>query len=233
MRKSWVGAFVAVGISAIAAQSAAAQDSPWQVRVRALGVLPDEGAELSTGGTPIEGSVTIEDQYVPEVDVTYFFTDNLAVELIAAVTPHEVSTVKTTVGDVLTNASVDLGDVWLLPPTLTAQYHFHLNDRVKPYIGAGINVTFFFAEDEGATADGIDYDPSVGPAIQAGLDFDLDGKPGGWLVNLDVKKVWINSDVEVDLSSALGPALGVDEVIVDADVDINPLIVGVGLGYRF
>ncbi len=96
-----------------------------------------------------------------------------------------------------------------------------------------MNATFFFNEDEGPVADSIDYDPSIGPALQVGFDYDMDGEEGGWLFNFDVKKVWINTDVTVDLTSALGETLGASEVLVDADVDIDPLIVGVGFGYKF
>ena len=48
-----------------------------------------------------------------------------------------------------------------------------------------------------------------------------------------MKKVWIEPEVKVDLTSALGPSLGAERVMVDADVEINPVIVGVGLGYKF
>ena len=65
------------------------------------------------------------------------------------------------------------------------------------------------------------------------MDYDLDGVEGGWALNLDVKKVWIEPDVKVNLTSALGEPLGAEKVMVDADVDINPIIVGVGLGYKF
>jgi len=61
---------------------------------------------------------------------------------------------------------------------------------------------------------------SFGLAVQAGVDIPMGG---GWLINVDVKKVWINTDVHLD--TALGP--------VEADVDINPLIVGVGVSYRW
>ena len=96
-----------------------------------------------------------------------------------------------------------------------------------------MNATFFFNEDEGPVADGIEYDPSIGFALQAGADYDLDGEPGGWALNVDVKKVWIEPEVKVDLTSALGPSLGAERVMVDADVEINPVIVGVGFGYKF
>ena len=212
--------------SALIGTAAYAQDNPWMVRGRVLGVLPDESADLSVANTALAGGVDIGDQYVPELDITYFFTKNIAAELILAVTPHDVDAVKVTVPGALTNATVDLGDVWLLPPTLTLQYHFDTGTQFKPYVGAGVNATFFFNEDEGSVADGIDYDPSFGGALQVGFDYDLDGQPGGWLLNADVKKVWINPDVTVDFTSALGAT-------VDADVDINPLVVGIGFGYKY
>jgi outer membrane protein len=204
----------------------AEEDNPWMVRARILGVLPDEAGALSAGGSALQGGVDIGDQYVPELDITYFFTKNIAAELILAVTPHDVEATGVTVPGALNNATIDLGDVWLLPPTLTLQYHFQQGTRFKPYVGAGVNATFFFNEDRGPVADGIDYDPSFGPALQAGFDYDLDGKEGGWALNADIKKIWINTDVTVDFGTALGAA-------VNADVDINPLVVGVGLGYKF
>jgi len=208
------------------AGTATAEDNPWMLRARAIAVLPDESAALSAGGAGLAGDADIGEQYVPEFDITYFFTDNIAAELILAVTPHDVSAVKVTVPGALTNATVDLGDVWLLPPTLTLQYHFRNAGKFKPYVGAGVNATFFFNEDEGPVADGMDYDPSFGPALQAGFDYDLDGQEGGFALNVDVKKIWINTDVTVDFTTALGAT-------VNADVDINPLVVGVGLAYKY
>lgn len=208
------------------AGAATAEENPWMVRARVIGVLPDEAGTLSVGGTQLQGGVDIGDQYVPEIDITYFFNKNIAAELILGVTPHDVKATHVTVPGALTDASIDLGDVWLLPPTLTLQYHFQNGSRLKPYVGAGVNATFFFNEDEGAVADGIDYDPSFGPALQVGFDYDLDGKEGGWAINADIKKIWINTDVTVDFSTALGAK-------VNADVDIDPLVIGVGLGYKF
>ena len=100
-----VGALGAVAFGT----SAFANANDILIRGRIIGVLPNESASID----PIGGDVDIEDQIVPEVDFTYFFTDNIAVEAIAAVTPHDVRATGTSLGD------VDLGDVWLLPPTVT------------------------------------------------------------------------------------------------------------------
>lgn len=233
MKRTALSLLLLAGLAPMVAPAAQADDNPWQVRARVIGVLPDESGDLSAGGTALPGDVEIGDQYVPELDITYFFTDAISAELILGVTPHDVEATGVTVGTAFGPADVDLGDVWLLPPTLTLQYHFRNSSNFTPYVGAGVNATLFFNEDEGPVADSIDYDPSIGPALQVGFDYDMDGEEGGWLLNFDVKKVWINSDVTVDLSSALGPVLGAEEVLVDADVDIDPLIVGVGFGYRF
>ncbi len=182
----------------------------WIVRARAIGVLPDEGAAVSLIG----GDVDIDDQVVPELDFTYFFTRHVAAELILATTPHDVTAINTSLGN------VDLGDVWLLPPTLTLQYHFTPDSKTfRPYVGAGVNYTHFYNADPGAM-DRIDYDSSFGYALQAGFDY---GLSDNWAVNFDVKKVMINTDA----------TLYTGGTTIAADVDIDPWVVGVGVAYRF
>ena len=186
--------------------------SKWQVRLRGIIVSPDESATIEA----INGSVDISTAVVPELDFTYFFTENWAAELILATTKHDVKAVSTAVGD------IDLGSVWLLPPTLTIQYHF-TGGALKPYLGTGLNYTIFYGEDEGPVADALDYESSVGFALQCGLDYDLSDK---WFLNVDLKKIFLQTDVTVNATTAL-------EATVGADVDINPLIIGFGFGYRF
>lgn len=183
----------------------------WVVRARAVGVLPQEDADIT--GAVTGSSIHIDNSIVPEVDVSYFVTPNIALELIAATTPHDVSASNTSAGH------LDLGSAWLLPPTLTAQYHVTHLGVWKPYVGAGVNYTVFYKEKAaGSSISDIKYDNSFGPALQAGVDYMVDER---WMLNIDVKKIWINSDVKIN-----GGA-------VRADVDINPWLVGVGVGYRF
>ncbi len=174
------------------------------IRVRGIGVVPDESGTTDALG----GSIEIDNAYVPELDFTYFFTENIAAELILATAKHDVT---------LKNPNVDLGSVWLLPPTLTLQYHFLPKSRVSPYLGAGVNYTIFYNEKSGGVND-ISYDNSFGLALQAGVDVMVDD---AWSVNFDVKKIFLNTDVSVN-----GGA-------VNADVDIDPWIFGIGVGYRF
>ena len=184
--------------------------SPWLIRARLLSVVPDD--ESSTI-TTIGGKAAVDDAITADVDFSYFFTDNVAAELTLTVSPHDVEAKNTSAG------KLDLGDVKLLPPTLTLQYHFIPDGKIRPYVGAGVNYTIFFDEEAG-DAVGIDYDDAFGLALQAGVDIAIDEH---WALNFDVKKIWLETDVSVD---ALGTT-------VKADVDIDPWLFGVGLGYRF
>ncbi len=85
-------------------------------------------------------------------------------------------------------------------------------------MGAGINYTHFFGANRGTSVTSVDYGDSVGPALQAGVDYMLDDH---WMVNVDAKKIWINSDVKFNAGA------------IRADVDINPWILGLGFGYKF
>lgn len=193
-------------------QSADTDYSKWQVRFRFISVTPNESATIEAIG----GDADISSAFVPELDFTYFFTENWAAELILATTNHDVKAVNTAAGN------INLGDVWLLPPTLMVQYHF-TGGKLKPYLGTGINYTIFYGVDEGPVADSVDYDNSIGFAIQAGLDYALGDK---WFLNLDLKQIFLQTDATVNATTALGATVG-------ADVDINPLVIGFGVGMKF
>lgn len=204
---------VAGAVSAVAVAPAFAERGDILVRGRLVTVAPIEDADID----PIGGDVDISVQVVPEVDISYFFTDRFAVELIAAITPHEVEANNTALG------TVELGDVRLLPPTLTAQYHHPVTPKLTAYGGVGVNYTTFFGADlpSGSAVNSIDYDDSVGFAIQAGVDYALNEK---WVFNIDFKRLDVDTDVRIDAG---------DLGIVNAAVDIDPILVGVGVGRRF
>ena len=187
----------------IQAQDDSKDSNKWQVRFRVISVIPSEGDNL-----PSDDEVEISTAFVPELDFTYFFTENWAAELILGTAKHNVDT----------KLGGDLGHVWLLPPTLNLQYHF-TGGKAKPYLGAGVNYTIFYGVDEGQFVD-ISYDNSFGFSFQGGLDYSLNDK---WFLNLDLKKILLTTDVEVDTGSGILPV----------EVDINPLVVGLGVGMKF
>ncbi|CAM1363413.1 OmpW/AlkL family protein [Tenacibaculum xiamenense] len=201
-------AFIALFFTNVNAQEKNSNDKKWQARFRWVTVLPNESAEIGTIG----GDIQIGNNVIPELDFTYFFTENIAAELILGTTKHDVKAINTALGN------VNLGHVWLLPPTLTIQYHFNLN-KFRPYIGAGANYTFFYNADPGAVVN-VEYEDSFGYALQLGFDYDLDET---WFLNFDAKYVGLSTDVTVDAGVATVPA----------SVDINPLLIGFGVGLKF
>lgn len=110
---------------------------------------------------------------------------------------------------------------WILPPTLTLQYHFAPDNKFSPYVGAGINYSMFYGEDDDSGFQGLDVHGGFGYALQAGADYWINDR---WGINLDIK--YINLEVDVD-SSLNGTALRAD------NVDLDPVIIGAGVSYRF
>lgn len=185
--------------------------NPWLIRGRALIVHPQPDATLNAGGVPILGpDVDISTSVVPELDISYFFTPNIAAELILGVTPHHVKGAGSLDG-------VRIGDAWLLPPTIMLQYHFTDFGMIKPYIGAGINYTFFFDEKAKGGFDRFDLEDEIGFALQAGVDIMIDRH---WGINLDVKKIFLEPDVSVN------------DGAVEGKVKIDPWLIGAGVTYR-
>lgn len=191
----------------------AKEEGDWLIRARGIYVTPDESATISLIG----GDVDIGKRFVPELDFTYFFTDNVAAELILATTKHSVAAVDTALGP------LDLGSVWLLPPTLSLQYHFQPKQQFSPYVGVSGNLTLFHSVKNGPVADDVSYDTAIGFGLQAGADFQVGD---GTYINFDVKRLWLSTDVTIDATTAAG-------AIVAADVKINPWIFGIGIGKIF
>lgn len=206
MRKIGVLVFV---MSLITLNLATASDKNMMVRMRSITIMPSESGTPSAVG----GDVKLTDATVPEIDFSYFFNNNFAVELILATAQHRASANKTSLNN------LDLGEVSLLPPTLLAQYH-HEFGKFKPYIGAGINYTVFYNVEPGI-ARSVHYDNSFGYALQVGGDYEI---AESIYINFDIKKLYLSTEVEVNTYS---------NGTVTADVDINPWIVGLGIGKRF
>ena len=193
----------------------AAAQSPWMIRVRALGVLPDASAQFNVNGVPLNGaSATITDTLVPELDITYFFTPNLAVNVIAATSRHDVSVQNSAIGN------VELGRVWALPPTVTLQYHPLPASRFSPYLGLGVNYTIFYGEggSRSAPVTHVDVENSWGVAANIGVDYEV---TPNWLLNLDVKRIMMRPDVSVNHGAIRG------------ETELDPWVVGVAVRYRF
>lgn len=187
-------------------EAAAGTAGSFQVRLRAVTVAPDPSAIITVNGGNIGGVTDVSTSVVPEADFSYFLTDNIAVEVIAAVTRHTVSN----------SVAGRVAAVSLLPPTITTQYHFAPQASVRPYVGAGLNYTFFY--DANSALAGMKFSHNVGFALQAGVDVPI---RDNYFLNLDVKKLFLNTS-----ATAAGGT-------VRAKASLDPWLVGVGIGARF
>ena len=183
---------------------------PWKVRLRGLYVLTDnKGVVHGVDGSDLAFSNTT----IPELDVSYFFSENIAAELILGTTYAKVNGKGSIAG------LGEIGKVWLLPPTLTLQYHFTDFGDFKPYVGAGVNYTMFYNQDAGS-ADSLDVKDTFGAALQVGFDYRITDH---WDFNFDVKKIFLQPKFDVTVG-------GTD---MTGRAKINPWLIGTGIGYRF
>jgi len=203
------------GLLAAAALPAAAQTATGYqagdilVHASILGVFPENFAS----GVTIPGyHVHVTSSVSPELDGSYFLDRDFSLELIAATTRHNVS-----VKD--GGSVVKVGSTWVLPPTLTLQYHLPQIGPVRPYAGVGVTVAFFYDPQRAAdvTKEG-GFRTGVGPALDAGFDIPV---TGNWVANFDVKQIFLVTGTHVD-NHAVG---AIDE--------LSPTVVGVGVGYLF
>ena len=198
MKKHAIAAALLGSVLCASAFAQQVSEGPWMVRARAVHLNSSNG-----DSTPL--NLSINDKWLPEVDISYFINPNVAVELILTVPQKQT----------LSAGGLAIGSFKHLPPTLTAQYHFTNFGGFKPYVGAGVNYTRISSVNLPA---GVTVDRnSFGPALQVGVDIPV---AKNMYLNFDIKKVYIRTDV-----AAGGSKIGTFKV--------DPVLVGIGLGWRF
>lgn len=175
----------------------------WIIRTNISNINPDVASNAL--GLDIKSDTAVS------TDVTYFFTPNIAVNVVAIFTSHEAESAACNVA-----GSNSCGNIDLLPPIITGQWHFIPNGNIRPYVSAGINYNIF--GDTTGTLDAINanVDDTVGIAFGGGVDF---GITNALAINVDIKQLLIEADVTTDL--------GNDKF------DIDPLVISAGIAYSF
>ncbi|WP_413528648.1 outer membrane protein OmpW [Rahnella inusitata] len=182
-------------------------------RVGTATVRPTEGSDNVLG----LGSFNINNNTQMGMTLGYMFTDNIGMELLAA-TPfqHKVGL----------QSTGTIAEVKQLPPSLMAQYYFgDKQDKLRPYLGIGINYTTFYDTNFNQTGrdaglSDLSVKDSWGVATQAGLDYNLDDN---WLINMSVW--WMDIDTEVKFKA------GGEQQNINTRID--PWVFMFGVGYRF
>lgn len=199
--------FAGAALAALTLPAAAEEtDGTIFIRLRAVEIVPDVSSHV--GNTT--GLVNITDTTIPEADITYFFSPHWAVEVIAGTDKHSIY---------LRNGTY-LGTTYLLPPVVALQYHFDQIGFIKPYVGAGPQYTWFYNKSGDGALGKLHLTDGFGFALQAGTDIPL-GDTGTFL-NIDVKKVFLQTTA----------SFGADSTVA-AHVNINPWLIGAGVGVKF
>lgn len=209
--KRAIGLALMVMAAGSVSTAAQADEGSWLVRARAVRLhMADQSEAIPSLGVPSD-AIQANDKTIPEIDITYFFTKNIAAELILTVPQKQ---------DVTLSGN-KIGTFKHLPPTLTVQYHFLPDGMVRPYVGAGVNYTRISSVALNVPGVGdLDLESSsLGGALQVGVDVKV---ADNLFVNLDVKKVWISSDVMLKSTGAKV-----------SSVTLDPIAFSVGIGYRF
>lgn len=179
-------------------------------RGRVIGMIPyDQHSQIDIIG----GRIDSQPMVLPDADLTYFFTDHLAVS-------GEIGVLKTSiVGRDTLIGKLPIGSVWSVPLMATAQYHVDAASRLDPYVGAGVYSSFYFGEHPaGGYVTNFKVSPDVGALLQAGFDYHLSGN---WYANVDFRQIFLPT--QTIRNGSLG----------GAKVSLDVAIIGVGLGYRF
>ncbi len=212
----------------MAGQAAAVEKGDWLFHVRGININPnDDSSPLRIDGSLVAGTrVGVDSSNSLDLSLAYMLTDNVAVELLADPSSRHEVFVSGLPAELNVPDGTQVAKVNVLPPTVFLQYHFNPTGTIRPYAGLGLNYTLFFNKDLTPVAQAalgasrLDLDNSVGLAGQVGVDFAMHNN---WSFNVDVKYIQIDSEASFD--SALGR--------VSVDVDINPMVIGVGFGKTF
>jgi outer membrane protein len=202
------------------------------VRARIINIAPDVGSnQVMAGGAPLAppAGIDVDSQTTLDIDFTYMTTKNIGIELLLDLSStHDINGTGNLSG-------VKVGDVTVLPPALIAQWHFMPDNNIRPYAGAGIDYAMFFNESTtdqftstidavagpGVTSTGLSVDDTFGLVAQVGVDIDINKD---WFVNFDAKYIDMNTTATVQVN-------GADTATVD--FDLNPWVLGVGVGTKF
>ncbi|MFI2811462.1 OmpW family outer membrane protein [Microbulbifer sp. M83] len=213
------------------------------LRAGAGATIPDDmSEELRLNGALLPGTrVLVDDGYAATFTGAWVFADHWGLGLLLA-TPfeHDLDVRGLPGADGLSIGTVPLGDIKHLPPTLTVQWFpVCVESWVQPYVGFGVNYTTFVDEDVariangyflnmlGATRDArLELDDSWGLAGELGVDVQF-GPESRWLFNASMWYLDIDTDAEIRFPTETGVSR------IKTEVEIDPFVYSVGIGYRF
>ncbi|MCV6615990.1 MAG: outer membrane beta-barrel protein [Cellvibrionaceae bacterium] len=227
----------AVAACVMAGQAQAYEAGDIFVRAGATSVNPDGGSSnVFADGAVLaaDSGVDVDNDVQLGLTLTYMVTNEIGLEVLAATPFSHTATGK---GPTLDSLGVgDIAKTKHLPPTISAVYHFNTGGAITPYVGLGLNYTFFFDEEGGSDLEAgvgnldVDIEESWGLAYQVGMDIDLGDN---MMINASIRYIDIDTTANLDVNQAT-PALGLSaNSRLSADLDIDPMVYSIMFGYKF
>ncbi|KPU52166.1 ompW family protein [Pseudomonas fluorescens] len=234
MNKSMLSAsLLALALAAPLAHAHAHEAGDIILRAGAITVNPkadSSSVKVDQGplaGTNLGGKATMDSDTQLGLNFAYMITNNWGIELLAA-TPFEHD-VKLK-GTALPVANGKLGSLKHLPPTLSVVYYpLDSKSAFQPYVGGGINYTWIYDENLSSDAESAGFSNfkaknSWGLAWQVGADYMLTDHV---MLNAQVRYIDIDTRATVE-NNAIAPGTR-----AKVNVDVDPFVYMVGLGYKF
>lgn len=211
--------FLATLLAILGAVPVAAQQSEWRFATRLTSLSFDATTDpiFDTGTQMKSSSATV----TAILETQYMMSDALAVCASVTTAPFDFT------GKGGDHDGELLGEIWFTPVTLTLRYEFQLRGGLQPYIGGGINATFYLfddvepvLEDYGVTQ--LVANPSFGWVVEAGVNYDLNHTT---FVSLDLKLMDLDNTLDLENDSKEN----LDRVTIEG----SPVEIGLGIGWRW
>lgn len=201
--------------AALACTAAAAQEPQNTLKV---GVTRYDTHARTSGisgiGVPAGADANVGDATTIILVAERMLTPNVGLELVVGVPPKIKARGAGTVaflGQVLAARNVT--------PTLLLNWHFGSpGDALRPYVGLGVNYTRF-VDIESPLASQVAMSDSVGPAVQAGVNYALSRQ---WGLFASVAAVKVKSDL-----------VAAGSTVLTTTIDFRPTVYSAGVFYRF
>jgi outer membrane protein len=212
-----LAALSAAATVGLAGHSAFGQESDSRFFVRvgpALVQLADE-ADIRIGGGAVPGAGIATDEKVTlALEVGRSFGESWSASVSVGVPPTtDVN------GAGALAAYGRLGEITYGPMVVAVQRRFNRGGRVQPYLGGGAAFFHVFDSGDGAIQN-IEVDDAFGPMVQAGAYLGIDEN---WGAFVDVRHAVLKADATASIGA----------IPVEADVDLDPVVVFIGLSRRF
>jgi outer membrane protein len=215
----WLQRVAAVLLASFAVAGAIeAQGPSWRMGGRAVfDSAADTSSELEDTGIALD----LESGAGLEFDAAVMFTPRFGAEISIAGTAHELRAVGAGTGC----CGVDGGTVWLVPLTVTLQYHPPVYGSWDPYVGLGYGLLEPIYSIEGDLetlgAERVELDGDYGPVLQIGVNYNLGSN---WYLNIDARAFTAALEVRVRTET---------EDLPPVQLEVDPVLVGFGVGWRF